>query len=260
MDVSFVIPTRNQARFIRRCIDSCLAQRVPSSEILVVDGLSTDGTQDVLASYGDRISWTSERDSGQSEAVNKGIGRARGEIVAWINSDDYYPDPRCLESVLDAFAASPEVDVVYGDGLVVTADGAPIRMYRNRLFRSVRDLVIAPIGPPQPATFFRRQLFLDAGGLRDDLRFALDYELWMRLFPRARAIRRVDRTLACMSFHPGAKSTYAMLPQIREAAREKLRYARGLGLDPIDRLRIALGVGLNYAYWAAVRVGLRRAA
>ncbi len=260
MKVSFVIPTRNQAAFLRRCIDSCVVQGLVDDEIIVVDGLSTDGTQQILASYGERISWTSEKDAGQADAVNKGISRAGGEIVAWINSDDYYPDPDCLPAVLREFEADPQLDIVYGDGMVVTADGAPIRRYRNGSFFSVRDLVVAPIGPPQPATFFRRRLYAEAGGLRDDLHYALDYELWMRLFPKARRVRRIERTLACMAFHPGAKSTFAMLPQIREAARTKLSYARTARLGMLDWIRLAVGIGMNYAYWAAVRTGLRRAA
>src|SRR6266496_688798 len=102
MRVSFVIPTRNQARFIRRCIDRCLEQGIDDSEIIVVDGLSSDGTQDILASYGERVRWTSEADAGQSDAINKGIARASGEIVAWINSDDYYADAQAVRAVVAA--------------------------------------------------------------------------------------------------------------------------------------------------------------
>lgn len=260
MRLSFVVPTRNQAPFLRRCLDSCLAQGVPDSEIVVQDGASTDGTQDILASYGDAVRWASARDSGQGEAVNRAVARARGDVVAWINSDDYYPDPGCVRAALEELERVPAVDLVYGDGLVVTAAGAPIRPYANRDFATVRDLVVAPIGPPQPATFFRRQLFLDAGGLRLDLHYALDYELWLRMFPRARGVRRIPRTLACMTFHPGAKSTYAMLPQIREAAAVKRAAAATHRLGALDRLRLEVGVGLNLAYWIAVRTGLRRAA
>lgn len=260
MKLSFVVPTRNQAPFLRRCLDSCLAQAIPDSEIVVQDGASTDGSPQILASYGDALRWTSERDSGQAEAVNKGIARARGEVIAWINSDDYYPDPGCVRTALEELERAPAADLVYGDGLVVTAAGEPIRPYVNRDFASVRDLVVAPIGPPQPATFFRRRLFLDAGGLRLDLHYALDYELWLRMFPRARGVRRVPRTLACMTFHPGAKSTYAMLPQIREAAAVKRAAATAHRLGLADRVRLEAGVAMNLAYWVAVRTGLRRAA
>jgi glycosyltransferase involved in cell wall biosynthesis len=256
--VSFVIPTRNQARFIRRCIDSCLAQRLEDAEILVQDGLSTDGTQDVLRSYGSRISWVSERDSGQADAVNRCVARATGDLVAWINSDDYYPDDRCLPEVLAALRA-PEDDVAIGDGLVVDVDGRPIRPYRNRAFSSARDVLVSPIGPSQPATFFRRSLFLACGGLRPELHYALDYELWLRMFPRARRIRRVERTLACMTFHADAKSTRSMLPQIREVARVKREHARALGIGLADRARLEAGMAALWTYAVAVRAGLRRA-
>lgn len=259
MRVSFVVPTRNHAPWIRRCLDSCLAQGLPDAELLVADALSTDGTQEILASYGDRVRWTSERDAGQGDAVNKLVARATGDVIAWINSDDYYADDQALSSVVEVFEREPVVDVVYGDARVVTAGGDPLRRYGSRDFRSARDVIVAPIGPPQPATFFRRRLFLEAGGLRTELHYALDYELWLRMFPRARGIRRVPRTLACMAFHPDAKSTYAMLPQIREAASAKRAAARENGLGALDRVRIELGVAMNLAYWAAVRTGLRRA-
>lgn len=260
MKVSFIVPTRNQAPWIRRCLDSCLAQGLPDAELLVADAVSTDGTQEILASYGDRVRWTSEQDAGQGDAVNKLVARASGEVIAWINSDDYYADDQALPAVLGAFGREPAVDVVYGDALVVTAGGDPIRPYWNRDFSTARDVIVAPNGPPQPATFFRRALFLEAGGLRTELHYALDYELWLRMFRLARGIRRVPRTLACMAFHPNAKSTYAMLPQIREAAAAKRAAARENGLGALDRLRIEVGVGMNLAYWAAVRTGLRRAA
>src|SRR5262245_15882129 len=114
MKVSFVIPTRNQARFIRKCIDSCLAQRLADFEVVVVDGLSTDGTQEVLRSYGEKVRWISEKDSGQSDALNKSVKMARGEIIAWINSDDYYASDRALQQVVARFERSPAVDIVYG--------------------------------------------------------------------------------------------------------------------------------------------------
>jgi glycosyltransferase involved in cell wall biosynthesis len=260
MRLSFVIPTLNQGPFIRRCIDSCLAQGIADSEILVQDGGSTDGTREILRGYGDRVAWTSAPDRGQGDAVNKGVSRARGEVVAWINSDDYYPDPDCLSAVLAEFDRDAEVDIVYGDGVVVDVEGTVIRPYRNRPFASARDLIVEPVGLSQPASFFRRSTFLAVGGLRTDLYCALDYDLFIRLFQKARRVRRVPRTLACMTFHPDAKSTRAMLRQIREATRLKAEYARTNGLGVVDLGRLAIGVGKLYAYWLAVRTGMWRAA
>jgi glycosyltransferase involved in cell wall biosynthesis len=258
--VSFVIPTRNQASFLRRCIDSCLEQRVADAEVLVVDGLSSDGTREILAGYGDRIHWTSERDSGQAEAVNKGIARARGEIIAWINSDDCYESRDVLPAVVAEFEADPRLDVVYGDATVVDAAGAVIRPYRNRVFASATELLTSPIGPSQPATFFRRELFQRIGGLREDLHWALDYELFLRMFAEARAVRHLPRTLARTTFHAGAKSIRGMHTQIREVARIKRERANAWQIALADRVRLEAGIATLHAYWAAVRLGLRRAA
>ncbi len=260
MRVSFVIPTRNQAPFVSRCVDSCLAQSVADSEILVMDGASTDGTQQLLARYGDRIRWTSEPDAGQGDAVNKGVARARGEIIAWINSDDRYADPSVLSDVLAAFAADPRRDVVYGEGLTVDAAGRPLRPYRTREIRRTADLVLHPSSPVlQPATFFRRELFLAVGGIDASLHYALDYDLWLRMFPRARAVHHVRRPLAVATYHPGAKSVGGMLEQIRETVALKRRHQGQLGLGAVDRVRLELSIASLYAYWAAVRLRLRRA-
>jgi glycosyltransferase involved in cell wall biosynthesis len=256
--LSFIIPTRNQARFIRRCIESCLSQGIPDAEIIIVDGLSTDGTQDILRSYGDRIRWTSETDSGQAQAVNTGVERARGEIVAWINSDDCYEGMGVLRTVVAAFEADPTLDVVYGDASIVDERGEYIRSYRNRAFARASELLVSPIGPPQPATFFRRELFLRIGGLREDLQWALDYDLFLRMFPAARATRYLPRTLARTTFHAGAKSIRGMLPQIREVARLKREHRGRFALGSFDRARLWCGMGGLYLYWAIVKFGLRR--
>lgn len=258
--ISFVVPTLNQAPFLRRCLDGCLAQGGASSEIVVVDGLSTDGTQDILASYGDRIRWTSARDTGQGQAVNRGVALARGEIIAWINSDDCYEGTDAIAAVVAAFDEDPALELVYGDAMVVDAEGAPIRMYRNRTFERAEDLLVSPIGPPQPATFFRRSLFQRVGGLREDLHWALDYDLMLRLFAGARRTRRLPRTLARMTFHAGAKSIRGMRAQIEEVARLKRAHARSLRIDPSQWIRLGWGLAGLYAYWAVVRLGLRRAA
>lgn len=259
MRLSFVIPTRNQAGFLRRAIDSCIAQAVEDSEIVVVDGASDDGTVDVLRSYGNRVRWRSERDRGQGDAINKGVALAAGEVIAWLNSDDAYAGPGVLGPVMAAFDADPEVDLVFGDGQIVDSSGRRLRAYRNRPFRTALDLLRSPIGLCQPAAFFRRRLFEDAGGIRVDLPFTLDYELTLRLFEKARTVRYLDRTLASTTFHPAAKSIAHMRAQIEELARVKREHARRLGLGLLDRSLVAASIAPSWAYWVAVRLRLRRA-
>jgi glycosyltransferase involved in cell wall biosynthesis len=257
--VSFVIPTRNQARFIRQCIDSCVAQQIPGAEIVVVDGASTDGTQDILRGYGDRVRFVSEPDRGQSDAINKGVRMARGELVAWINSDDYYAHGRVLATVLSAFASDPRLDIVHGDGMFVDVEAHPFRYYRSRPVDG--SLLYAyPTAIVQPSLFFRRQLFLDVGGLREDLHWAMDLDLWLRLFPAARASRYLPEVLSCMRCHADAKTFYGMWNQIAEVRRLKRAWARDHRINPLTRLRGLWADAKLYVYWAAVRSGLRRAA
>jgi len=259
--LSFVIPTRNQGRFIAQCIDGCLAQGIADSEVLVVDGASTDDTRDVLARYGDRIRWLSEPDRGQSDALNKGVRLARGELIAWINSDDYYADDRAIPRLLAELDRDPRLDVVYGDGVRVDVHGEPIGPYKGRPIASVAQIVIHPASfVLQPSVVFRRQLFLDVGGVDESLHFTMDYELWIRLFAAARATRYVPEVIACARYHEDAKSIAAMGKQIREAHEVKKRAAKKLGLGPLELARMHAGVASMGVYWVAVRLGLKRAA
>jgi glycosyltransferase involved in cell wall biosynthesis len=257
MRVSFVIPTLNQAPFIRRCIDGCLAQGIEDAEVLVMDAGSTDGTLDVLRSYGERVRWVSEPDEGQSDAVNKGVSRATGEVIAWINSDDYYASPAVLRRALEVFTSERETDIVYGDGLLVDAEGNPVQPFPGRALRSPKEILILPSSfVLQPAVFFRRQLFLDAGGLDKSLHWSMDYDLWCRLFPRARAARYVHEVFACATVHPGAKSIRGMREQIAETAAIKRRYAGAFGLTAGERLRMRAGLASLRLYWLLSRTGV----
>jgi len=259
--LSFVIPTRNQARFLGQCIDGCLAQNVADSEVLVIDGDSTDNTREVLKSYGDRIRWISEPDRGQSDAINKGVRRAEGELVAWINSDDYYENHRALAPVLDAFEAEPEVDIVYGDGVRVDVEGRELGDYRARPPGRLAQILTHPASfVLQPSLVFRRELFVEVGGLREELHYTMDYELWIRMFAAARKARYVPSVVACARYHSDAKSVAAMGKQIRELAHVKRQAANDLDIGIVDRAWMYAGLASMGAYWLAVRLGLWRAA
>jgi glycosyltransferase involved in cell wall biosynthesis len=258
--LSFVIPTRNQAGFITTCINSCLAQGVEGAEVIVVEGASIDGTQDILAGYGDRIRWTSEKDSGQSDAINKGVRAAKGDIVAWINSDDYYASPTALAPLIKIFKDEPTADIVYGDGTMVDAQGKVLRAYPSRVYTTLEDLVIIPASfVLQPVLLFRRQLFLDVGGLDESLHYTLDYELFLRMFPRARKVRHVSHEVARAVYHQDAKSIRGMRKQIVEFMQVKHRYASKLSLSATQRARLYAGFASLWAYYAATRLGLKRA-
>src|SRR5579872_2956802 len=112
--VTIVTPSYNQGRFIRATIESVLTQDYPNIEYIIMDGASTDETADVVRPYLDRLTFVSEPDRGQSHAINKGFARARGEIVAWLNSDDLFL-PGAVRRAVEAFRAAPQSGVVYGE-------------------------------------------------------------------------------------------------------------------------------------------------
>lgn len=260
MRISFVIPTRNQAGFLRQCIDSCLAQGVADHQILVLDGASTDDTVKILESYGNAITWRSQRDRGQSDAINQGVRLASGELVAWINSDDYYASQGAIRRLLDEFDRDASVDIAYGDGLRVNREGQLLGAFLSRPIQRAAEIVASPASfVMQPSLLFRRQLFLDVGGLDERLHYAMDYELWIRLFERARRTRYVPEAIACARYHDDAKSVNAMGAQIRELVAIKARYALRTELSLIDHARLQAGVASLGAYWLAVRLGIKRA-
>jgi len=124
--VSIVTPTYNQAAFLPETIDTVLSQDYPNIQYIVMDGGSKDGTVEILESYGSRLEWVSERDGGQSDAVNKGFQRARGQIFTFLNADDIYY-PGAVRAAVEAFARQPEAGVVYGNAWYTNEDGSRLR-------------------------------------------------------------------------------------------------------------------------------------
>ncbi|MCC9599040.1 glycosyltransferase [Stieleria sp. JC731] len=256
--VSFIIPTLNQAAFLARCIDSCLAQGISDSEILVQDGGSTDGTDSVLLRYGSKVSAISEPDDGQSDAINRCIRRADGDIIAWINSDDYYPTGDVLKVVSDAFEADNDVDIVYGDGMYVDQSGNSLRRFNSFPIESPRKTLIAhPTSPcSQPALFFRRELFEKVGGLRQDLHWAMDHELWFRMFTEARKWRYIPQVFAHMTLHSDAKSVRAISKQINEVAAIKNSFLKANHGRLSEYVRVMRGTWMVRCYQLAYNSGL----
>jgi glycosyltransferase involved in cell wall biosynthesis len=236
---SVVMPSYQQADFIRESIDSVLSQEAVRVELLVMDGGSTDGTVDVLRSYGNRITWVSEPDRGQSHAVNKGIQRATGEYLAWINSDDLLL-PGALRRVAAVFDADPEVMWAYGRCRVVDEHGKeirkPITAYKNLLLRrfSYRKLLLENF-ISQPATFFRRAVFDEVGLLREERHYDMDYDLWLRLGRRYEPAV-VDAYLAEFRMHTSSKTNQGFEESLR-AANELVRsYAAAEGKPWLGKL------------------------
>ncbi|MEW6532144.1 MAG: glycosyltransferase family 2 protein [Thermodesulfobacteriota bacterium] len=178
--VSVVIPSLNRAHLLGPTIESILGQDYPRIECIVMDGGSTDGTLELLKSYGDRIQWVSEPDQGHADAINKGWRMSRGDILAWLNADDVWQLPGAAREAVAYFEDHPDVDVVYGDCGSIDADGtlesmSYIHDWDLAYAVEFHDHCIA-----QPAAFIRRAV-LERVGFLDTRFYAMDKELWWRI-------------------------------------------------------------------------------
>jgi glycosyltransferase involved in cell wall biosynthesis len=201
---SVVTPSFNQGAFIEQTIRSVLDQNYPAFEHIVYDGGSTDQTVSVLKRYS-HLQWVSEKDGGQSAALNKGFRKARGEVVAWINSDDWY-EPGAFAAVAQFFSKHPDRNVVMGDCRCVDAAGKEIGIVINheRGFNYIRAYWKSAAIPAQPAVFFRRRLLDECGLLDESLHYGMDYDLWLR-FARNHHFYHINQLVANYRFHTAAK-------------------------------------------------------
>jgi glycosyltransferase involved in cell wall biosynthesis len=207
--ISIVMPSLNQDQYLEAAILSVLEQDYPATELIVIDGGSTDESVNILEKYADRIAYfTSEKDSGQSEALNKGFKRATGEIIGWLNSDDTY-QPGTLWQVAAVFS-EPHVKVAMCSRFgLMDADGT-VFDYKENTFTSHKKLIrywsTGGMTVNQPSVFFRRELIANLDSVLDpSLHYAMDYDLWLRL-SRQHDIHVVDGHWANYRFHDESKS------------------------------------------------------
>lgn len=200
--VSIVTPSYNQGRFIRQTIESVLSQDYAPIEYMVIDGGSTDETLEVLKSYGDRFYWVCEKDQGQSNAINKGWSRARGEILAWLNSDDIYL-PGAISKAVAFLQKNPKVGPAYGEGYHIEENGRILERYPTEPFSRQRLKETCYIC--QPTVFIPKAVLDEVGLLDESLEYCMDYDLWFRIAKKY-AFGYVPGYLACTRFHSETKT------------------------------------------------------
>jgi glycosyltransferase involved in cell wall biosynthesis len=179
--ISIVTPSFNQGAFIRETVESVLSQDYPNLQYVVVDGQSTDDTVDILSEYTSdvRFSFVSEKDSGQSDAINKGWKLCHGEIVAWLCSDDLYYNNSVLSVIEKKFRDNPDVSIVHGRSVFIDSGGQ--FKYETHIKEVTRELLMRGINPVyQPSSFIKRHLFDAVGYIREDLNYLMDFEYWLR--------------------------------------------------------------------------------
>jgi GT2 family glycosyltransferase len=201
--VSIVTPSYNQAKYLEKTITSVIEQDYPSLEYLVVDGNSSDGSQAIIKKFEHHIDWwVSEADKGQAEAINKGLSRAKGKIVAWLNSDDYYL-PGAIKKAVATFNENPQVAFIYGDVLALNAAGAAINHMRYRPMALADLMMFNIIG--QSSVFINRSLLEQVGFLDITYQFLLDHQLWLRLAQKG-PVHYLPELLSAAHFHPQSKN------------------------------------------------------
>jgi hypothetical protein len=236
--VSIITPSFNQAAYLEQTILSVLNQDYAGIEYILIDGASSDTSIDIIKKYEKRLAyWASEKDNGQADAINKGLERAKGEIVAWLNSDDYYL-AGTVSSAVKIFEQHPHIVLVYGNMLAVDEHGKTFNTLNYKQLTLEDLLCFQIIG--QPAVFMRRSALNDIR-LDPDLHFLLDHYLWIQIARRGK-ILHVDETWAAARYHADAKNRAKAAEFGRDAFRilEKVKQDENLALVFVKINRRAL--------------------
>jgi glycosyltransferase involved in cell wall biosynthesis len=205
--VSIITPSFNQARYLEAAIQSVLAQDYPRIEYIIVDGGSTDGSVDIIRKYESKLGWwVSEKDKGQTDAINKGFARARGDILAWLNSDDTY-EVGGVGAAVKYLLAHSQAGMVYADANFINEDGRVIGKF-NSAQTDYRLLRQGYVHIPQQTMFFRASLWREVGPLDPSFYFAMDYDLWTRIAQSAPLVY-LPQTWANFRLHTSGKTIAA---------------------------------------------------
>ncbi|MDD5370406.1 MAG: glycosyltransferase family 2 protein [Anaerolineaceae bacterium] len=201
--VTIITPSFNQVAYLEQAIRSVLEQDYPNLEYYVMDGGSTDGSLEMIEKFAPRLAgWVSEPDRGQADGVNKGLARARGEIIGWLNSDDLYL-PGAIASAVEALQAHPQAGMVFSDVQAIDAAGRVTNVMRYGDWGLEDLMTFHIIG--QPGVFMRHSALQQVGLLDLRYRFLLDHQLWLRLAQVAPMVH-VKAIWAAGRFHPAAKN------------------------------------------------------
>jgi len=219
--ISIVTPSFNQGHFIEESIRSVLTQDYPDVEYFVVDGGSSDNSVEIIRKYADRLTWwVSEKDKGQSDAINKGFRRSTGDILAWLNSDDLYC-PGALVLVARFFRQHPECDAVIGDQESIDKDGRMLDLKKCVPVTFRRSLYSA-CGVPQPSTFFTRRAWKITGEVDTTLQYQMDFEFFLRMQARGVRFGMIPERLARFRLH-GDSKTVSQYDNLVWAANRKIQ-------------------------------------
>ena len=205
--LTVITPSFNQGRYLAETIESVLSQGVPDLEYIIVDGGSTDDSVQVIERYAPRLAWwVSEKDRGQSHAINKGLARATGRFVAYLNSDDTYL-PGALQAALAALSRSPGGRWIAGGVIGFGTADAPVEEWHlPRVPRTLLDCITSRFQAAQPGHVWSREMLSAVGGFDESFRYLFDINLYASLLARGERCIPLDRPLASYRFHESSKT------------------------------------------------------
>jgi len=221
MKISVIITSFNYAKFIRRAIESCLNQSYKNYEIWVIDGASKDNTVEILKSYGDKINWISEPDSGEAEAMNKGLKLIQGDIVNFLCADNYFT-VNAFETVVDAFKNNPNAAMIYSD-LPVHNENCEYKYIIRQKGLSFNTLLNIRPYMAQPVGFIKKNVLDKVGEFNTNIRFANDHEMWLRILKDHNSTY-VDYPLAIYIEHEATLTKRYKISAIYEAIKINHNY------------------------------------
>lgn len=202
--VSIVTPSYNQGKYLEKTILSVLNQDYPNIEYFVMDGNSSDNSVEIIKKYSSRIAyWQSVKDQGQTDAINQGFFKAKGQIFAWLNSDDTY-EPYAVSQAVDYLLNHPDAGMVYGDCNFIDANDKIIGKF-NAKQTDYDKLRTGYVHIPQQAAFWRAALWKQVAPLDPSIYFAMDYDLWLRL-AKINNIVYIPKLWANFRLHGDAKT------------------------------------------------------
>jgi hypothetical protein len=224
--VSIVIPTYNMPQFLGSALRSVAAQDYGRIQVIVVDGGNDELTPAIVDEHREVVAeYIREPDRGQSDAINKGFARSKGEILAWLNADDYY-FPNAVSWAVRTLGSMNDVDVVYGDAVYVDRDGQFLRYFTEVEPFDAERLCTYSDFVCQPTTFFRRQAIEAVGFLSRQLHFTMDWDLWCRLAEAGAQFHYGHELVAANREYPETKTVAGGLPRLTEIFRTNLNHSR----------------------------------
>jgi len=262
MKLSIITPSFNQGQFIRKTFESILNQNINFElEYILVDAVSTDETSKIVKEFTPKFKaknidfkFICEKDNGQSDAINKGWKMATGDIITYLNSDDFY-EPNVLQSVMNYFQNNPKIKWAYGGWKLIDQNKNVFLINQPKKYIKKSLLFYCNIG--QSSCFFRKEMLDELGYLDIDLHLSMDYDLWLRFATKYPA-GIIDNILSNMRYHKDAKSMKFTQKQLFENYKIGAKYTRPISwARTMQIFYLIRGLMANFLKISKIQKGLR---